>query len=136
MNKLKLILLKHPTRFKYILLVLDIFFVLVATKMFINYTNIKQAIEETALQSQEQELKLAYTENFELNYEKSDYATTFLKHENNVLRPGEFIIKFQTINKPIMSGKQIQPKEYIIWNAQQSRIQFFREKLFPLQKQN
>ena len=97
MNNLKELLLRHPTRSKYLLLVIDIFLVLVATKMFINYNNIKQAIEETALQSEKKQLELAFTENFQLPYEKSEYAEFFLKHENNILFPREFIIKFQTI---------------------------------------
>lgn len=130
MNKFKELLLRHPTRSKYILLILDIFFVLVATKMFINYTNIKQAIDETAMQSEEKQMELGYTENFQLPYERSEFAEFFLKHENNILLPKEFIIKFESI-KPI----ETEPKEekkvdaHFIKTPQESRKQFFYEKL-------
>jgi hypothetical protein len=97
MHKFKDFFLRNPTRSKYLLLVIDIFLVLVATKMFINYNNIKLAIDETALQSEQKRLELAFTENFQLPYEKSEYAEFFLQHENNILLPREFIIKFQAI---------------------------------------
>lgn len=132
MNKLKEFLLRHPTRSKYLLLVIDIFLVLVATKMFINYNNIKLAIEETALQSEQKKLELAFTENFQLPYEKSEYADFFLKHENNILLGKEFIVKFQTIMPTTASWdtKEIKEQSHFIKSAQESRKQFFYEQLF------
>jgi len=97
MNKVKELLLRHPTRSKYILLIFDIFLILAATRMFINYNNIKLAIEEAEYNSQQQRLELAFTENFLLPYEKSEYSEFFLKHENNILLPREYIVKFQSI---------------------------------------
>lgn len=87
MDKLKFFLLKYPTHAKYLLLALDIFFALVAIRIFINYTNIESAILETTEQANQKDLQLAYTKQFELPYEKSDYAKYFLKHENNILLP-------------------------------------------------
>ncbi|MDD3262674.1 MAG: hypothetical protein PHR61_02405 [Candidatus Absconditabacteria bacterium] len=132
MNQLKELLLRHPTRSKYLLLVIDIFLILVATKMFVNYNSIKLAIEETALQSEQKKLELAFTENFQLPYERSEYAQYFLKHENNILLSKEFIIKFQTIDSTNNTGevKEIENKNSFIESPQQSRRQFFYEKLF------
>ncbi len=132
MNKLKEILLRHPTRSKYLLLVIDIFLVLVATKMFINYNNIKLAIEETALQSERKQLELAFTENFQLPYEKSEYAEFFLKHENNILLPKEFIVKFQAIvpNDTTGNKEELEQKINFIDSPQDSWKHFFYEQLF------
>lgn len=132
MHKLKDFFLRNPTRSKYLLLVIDIFLVLVATKMFINYNNIKLAIDETALQSEQKRLELAFTENFQLPYEKSEYAEFFLQHENNILLPREFIIKFQAIT-PVDTtwNNQIENKSNsFIESPQESWRQFFYEKLF------
>lgn len=132
MNKLKEIFLRHPTRSKYLLLVIDIFLVLVATKMFVNYNNIKIAIDETAQQSEYKKQELAFTENFQLPYEKSEYAEFFLKHENNILLAKEFIVKFQTIIPSSQTGSTKQEKDTtrFIESAQASRRQFFYEQLF------
>ncbi|HCY21186.1 TPA: hypothetical protein DIC40_05045 [Patescibacteria group bacterium] len=62
------------------------------------------AIDETALQSENKKLELAFTENFQLPYEKSEYAEFFLKHENNILLPKEFIVKFQMITPDTTTG--------------------------------
>ena len=131
MNKLKEILLRHPTRSKYLLLAIDIFLVLVATKMFINYNNIKLAIENTALQSEYKKLELAFTENFQLPYERSDYSEFFLKHENNILLPKEFIIQFQTIQKKDIKKSDLETTNIknIIQTPQESRKHFFLEKI-------
>jgi len=132
MNNLKELLLRYPTRSKYILLIVDIFLVLVATKMFINYNNIKLTIEETALKSETKKQELAFSENFQLPYEKSEYAEFFLKHENNILLSKEFIIKLETI-KPSSNVWNLQEtwnKNHFIETPQQSRRQFFYEQLF------
>ncbi len=136
MNKLKEILLRHPTRSKYLLLVIDIFLVLVATKMFINYNNIKLAIEETALQSERKQLELAFTENFQLPYEKSEYAEFFLKHENNILLPKEFIVKFQAIVPTDTTGskEELEQKINFIDSPQDSWKHFFYEQLFIIKE--
>jgi hypothetical protein len=80
------------------------FLVLMAIKIFINYNNIEQAIEQTALESYTKAEELGYTQNFQLAYEKSDYAQRFLKHENNMLLPGEIIIKFQDKSTMVNTG--------------------------------
>jgi len=134
MDKLKYFLLKHPNRIKYGFFIVDMFLVLMAIKIFINYNNIEQAIEQTALESFTKTQELGYAQNFQLAYERSDYAQLFLKHENNMLLPGEMIIKFQDKASMQMSwanatGSQNRIK--MITTPQEARLQFFKEKLFP-----
>ncbi len=133
MNKVKELLLRHPTRSKYILLIFDIFLILAATRMFINYNNIKLAIEEAEYNSQQQRLELAFTENFLLPYEKSEYSEFFLKHENNILLPREYIVKFQSIQN--IENEDTKEEEKHIWDTiisspQESWKQFFYQQLF------
>lgn len=134
MDKIKLFIAKYPTHIKYVLIVLDILFALVAIRIFINYNNIKQAIQDTTLHSSQQTQELAFSENFELTYQKSEYAQFFLKHENNMLLPWEFIVKFQAIKKvltwdlkTITSGNN---QEHFIVEPRESRNRFLQQKIF------
>jgi hypothetical protein len=87
MDQIKLFIAKYPTHIKYVLIVVDILLALVAIRIFINYNNIEQAILDTTQHSLQQTQELAFSENFELAYQKSNYAQFFLKHENNMLLP-------------------------------------------------
>jgi hypothetical protein len=87
MDRIKAFLLNYATHAKYLLLGLNIFFALVAIRIFINYTNIERAIHEVTQETAQKELELSYTKQFELPYKQSDYAQFFLKHENNILFP-------------------------------------------------
>lgn len=110
------------------------FFILITIRIFINYTNIEQAIEETAKQSEDKTMELGYAQNFQLAYEKSEYAQLFLKHENNMLLPGEFIINFKDkATIPVTWETENKEKEESIkrlTTPQEARQQFFKEKLF------
>lgn len=90
------------------------------------------AIDETALQSENKKLELAFTENFQLPYEKSEYAEFFLKHENNILLPKEFIVKFQMITPDTTTGnnQKTEDRTRFIDSPQEWRKQFFYEQLF------
>ena len=99
--------------------------------MVVNFSNIEDTIVSTQETSKQKTLEVEYTRNFLINYEKSDYANFFLKHENNILGKGETIIKFQKKsqittntgeNKNSNTGIQEQ-------TPQQSRKTFFQEKL-------
>ena len=115
------------------------FLVLIAIKIFINYNNIEVAITETAQQSQDKTMELWYAQNFQLPYEKSEYAQRFLKHENNMLLPWEFIIKLQDkatmVHTWSASGNE-QKEIKLLTTPQQARQQFLKEKLFPPSSQN
>ncbi|MEI6425968.1 MAG: hypothetical protein WCO66_01305 [Candidatus Absconditabacteria bacterium] len=102
-----------------------------AIKIFINYNNIEQAIIETAKASQDKTEELGYTKNFQLAYEKSEYAQRFLKHENNMLLPGEIIIKFQDKSTMFTTGANKKTTIKLITTPEESRQQFLKEKIFP-----
>ncbi len=95
MEYIQALLRKYPNRIKYGILFLDIFAMIVAIRTYVNYVSIETAIEDATLQQQVKTDELAFTTNFLINYEKSDYAKYFLEHENNMLMGDEYIIKFE-----------------------------------------
>jgi hypothetical protein len=134
MNDIKSYILRHPVRVKYGLIVANIFIILIAVRMYLNYTAIEDAIQDTINQSQEKTLELAFSQNFLLNYEKSEYAQYFLQHENNILGRGEFIIKFEQMPEKTTKPEDEQiiskydQKDYIK-TPQDSRNRFIVEKV-------
>lgn len=95
MEYIQYLLRKYPNRIKYGLIVLDVFAMIIAIRTYVNYISIETAIEEANIQQQIKTDELAFTQNFLVNYEKSDYARYFLEHENNMLLGDEYIIKFE-----------------------------------------
>jgi len=95
MDSLKAFLRKYPNRVKYGLIALDVFAMIIAIRTYVNYVSIETAIEDATIQQQQMTDELAFTQNFLVNYEKSDYAKYFLEHENNMLLDNEYIIKFE-----------------------------------------
>jgi len=132
MDKIKSYILRHPIRIKYGLAIANVFIILIAVRMYINYTTIEDAIQNTIIQSQQKTLELAFSQNFLLNYEKSEYAQYFLQHENNILRRGEFIIKFEQMPEKTQTGNEqaisIYDQKDYIKTPQQSRNRFIAEK--------
>ena len=68
---------------------------LVAIRVYANYLQIQATIDATVIEREQQSEELAFTQNFLIHYEASDYARYFLQHENNMLAPWEYIIKFE-----------------------------------------
>lgn len=68
-------------------------------RTYVNYVSIETAIDSATLEKQIKTDELAFTQNFLIPYEKSEYASYFLQHENNMLLRNEFIIKFEEMNK-------------------------------------
>ncbi|NCO97912.1 hypothetical protein GW864_01895 [bacterium] len=132
MDKIKSYILRHPIRIKYGLVIANVFIILIAVRMYINYTTIEDAIQNTIIQSQQKTLELAFSQNFLLNYEKSEYAQYFLQHENNILGRGEFIIKFEQMPEKTQTGNEqaisIYDQKDYIKTPQQSRNRFIAEK--------
>ena len=95
MEDIRTLLRKYPNRIKYGILILDIFAMIVAIKTYVNYVSIETAIENATIEQQTKTDELDFTQNFLVNYEKSDYAKYFLEHENNMLLGDEYIIKFE-----------------------------------------
>jgi hypothetical protein len=83
---------------------LDIFAMIIAIKVYVNYRSIETTIENTTIERETKMAELAFSQNFLVNYEKSDYAKYFLQHENNMLSKGEFIIKFEENTKKTATG--------------------------------
>ncbi|MEI6773389.1 MAG: hypothetical protein WCL18_00725 [bacterium] len=97
MESIKILLRKYPNRIKYGILILDVFAMIIAIKTYVNYISIEVAIESATLEQQIRTDELAFTQNFLVNYEKSEYAKYFLEHENNMLLGDEYIIKFESM---------------------------------------
>ena len=137
MNQIKAIILNYPNRIKYSLIIANIFIILIAVRIYINYVSIEDTITNTIQQSEQKRLELAYNQNFVLNYEKSKYAQYFLQHENNILSRWEFIIRFEKMPEKITSTEEEETttsydqKEYIK-TPQQSRNYFIRDKFFKI----
>ena len=99
MEYIKALLRKYPNRIKYGLVIVDIFAMIIAIRTYVNYVSIETAIEDATMQQQLKTDELAFTQNFLVNYEKSEYARYFLEHENNMLLRDEYIIKFEEMYK-------------------------------------
>ena len=99
MEHIYAILRKYPNRIKYGILILDFFAMIFAIKKYVNYVSIETAIENATIEQQNQTDELAFTQNFLVNYEKSEYAKYFLEHENNMLLSDEYIIKFEAMSQ-------------------------------------
>lgn len=95
MEKLRYYLRRYPNRIKYGLILLDLFAMIIAIRVYVNYLSIESTIENTIIEKENKMTELAFTQNFLVNYEKSDFAKYFLQHENNMLLKGEYIIKFE-----------------------------------------
>jgi len=99
MDYIQALLRRYPNRIKYGILILDVFAMIIAIRTYVNYVSIETAIENATLQQQTKTDELDFTQNFLVNYEKSDYAKYFLEHENNMLLRNEYIIKFEEMHQ-------------------------------------
>ncbi len=95
MEFIRALLRRYPNRIKYGILILDLFAMIFAIRTYVNYVSIETAIEDATIEKQMKIDELNFTQNFLVNYEKSDYAKYFLEHENNMLMRNEYIVKFE-----------------------------------------
>ncbi len=109
---------ENITFLKYALIVVNIFFMVIAIKSVVNNQNIMESIESVKQDTQNIEQKTFYINNFLAPYLKSDFAWYFFAHENNQIFPWEKIIKITTLDPvqvvlwtgiSIMSGQQTIP---------------------------
>lgn len=103
MESLQTLLRKYPNRIKYGMFILDIFAMMIAIKTYVNYVAIETAINDAIIEQQVKTNELAFTQNFLVHYEKSDYAKFFLEHENNILLDNEYIIKFEAMQQKLQT---------------------------------
>lgn len=106
MEKLRYYLRKYPNRIKYGLIVLDVFAMIIAIRVYINYISIETTIQDTIVERETKMAELAFSQNFLVHYEKSDFAKYFLQHENNMLMPDEYVVKFVENSKKNTTGEQ------------------------------
>lgn len=99
MDYIYILLRKYPNRIKYWLLIASLFAMIFAIKTYVNYLSIEEAITNAIIEKHIKSNQLAFTQNFIIPYEKSEYASYFLQHENNMLLSNEFIIKFEEMQK-------------------------------------
>lgn len=104
MQQIRYYLKRYPNRIKYALIMIDIIAMIFAIRVYLNYLAIETTIDSTILERQKKMAELAFSQNFLIHYEKSDFATYFLQHENNMLMKWEYIIKFVENNKKSLTG--------------------------------
>jgi len=112
MQKLVAIIQKNPLLSKYWLGIFTIFAMIVSIKTYLNYLTIELSIESVRQETAQIIQKKLYEENFLIPYEKSEYNQYFLRHENNILLPGEYIIRFEQ-PKIIQNTNESSPQDQI-----------------------
>lgn len=134
MEYIRTLLRRYPNRIKYGILILDIFAMIVAIRTYVNYVSIETAIEDATIQQLIKTDELAFTQNFLVNYEKSEYAKYFLEHENNMLLGNEYIVKFEEMyqKQEVNTGTSVSPIGYentVIDTPQKSWKKFIGDKI-------
>ena len=134
MEYIQALLRRYPNRIKYGLIVLDVFAMIIAIRTYVNYVSIETAIEDATIEQQTKTDELAFTQNFLVNYEKSDYAKYFLEHENNMLLRNEYIIKFEEMyQKPVANtgtaSSFVDYQDNVIKTPQESWKKFILDKI-------
>lgn len=89
---------ENITLIKYTLIVVNIFFMIIAIKSVVNNQSIIDSIEAVKQDTYNIEERTYYINNFLAPYLKSDFAGYFFAHENNQIFPGEKIIKITTLD--------------------------------------
>lgn len=108
---------------------------IITIRTYVNYLSIETAISDATLQQITKTDELAFTQNFLVSYENSEYAGYFLSHENNMLLPGEYIVKFEEMyEKQAPTTWAILPyanyEENAISTPQQSWNMFLHDKFY------
>lgn len=95
MQKFITIIQRNPLLSKYWLGIIVIFAMIVSIRTYLNYLAIEVSIENVRQETAEITQRKLYEENFLIPYEQSEYNQYFLWHENNMLLPWEYIIRFE-----------------------------------------
>jgi hypothetical protein len=108
---------------------------IITVRSYINYQNIILSIEKVEAQTQDIIQQKLYHQNMLLPYEQTDLAKYFLGHENNILFPGEFIIRFQQQNNTsIKTENKNESNNDTISQPQQARQHYLRNIFNPQNK--
>jgi predicted transcriptional regulator len=95
MQKIIILIQRNPLLSKYWLGIVVIFAMIVSIRTYLNYLAIEVSIENVRQETAQIRQRKFYEENFLIPYENSEYNQYFLRHENNMLLPGEYIIRFE-----------------------------------------
>jgi len=126
MQKIIAIIQKNPLLSKYWLGIVVIFAMIVSIRTYLNYLAIEVSIENVRQETVQITQRKLYEENFLIPYEESEYNQYFLRHENNMLFPGEYIIRFEK-PKEISTEKETETNDTI--KAPQDSRQYFIKKV-------
>jgi hypothetical protein len=113
---------KNPILSKYGLAIIVLFAMIVSIRTYMNYLAIETSIESVNEETVQITQRKLYEQNFLMPYEQSEYSEYFLWHENNILFPGEFVIRFENERPPNL--EETEP-ENSIKTPQDSRHYFF-----------
>lgn len=122
------LILNHWNKIKFFGTIFALFVMIIATKTYINYNTIIEAIDKVKYDIKYVEDEIAYSKNFLEKYLDSEYADYFLAHKNNVLFNWEYIIRFQSPQEEKEEEKKPE-NDNLIKTPQQSRKHFIRSKL-------
>ncbi len=128
-NDLAKFILKYWNKLKIFWIILSVIAMIVATRTYINYSIIKEAIEKVQLDIKNVEEEIAYSEKFLKPYLDSEFAEYFLAHKNNILFDWEYIIRFQAPIESNIKEEQKTNTNVLIETPQQSRQHFIKSKL-------
>jgi len=74
---------------------------IISIRTYLNYASINDAIVVVDQHKDLTQDEIYFTEKFLIAYLSSDYADYFLSHENNILKWGEIIIRFEEFENKV-----------------------------------
>ena len=105
-QEIKSFIKRYKTLLKWGLLIANIFLMLGAIQIYMNYLIIIETTQSVKAQNQKVQDEIDYINNYQLKFLDSDHAKHFLAHENNILGAGETVIAFKE-KKPELSSEEI-----------------------------
>ncbi len=100
-NKIMNFLRKHQSQVRWFFLFIDLIFILLTVRTYINYWNIQQTIIMEKKETQKIRENIAYLDNFKKKYLISEYAPYFLAHENNKIFDKEYVVVLPEKNQVV-----------------------------------
>ncbi len=85
LQEIKSFIKQYGTRIKRGLLLANIFLMLIAIQIYMNYLMIIETTESVKAQNQKVQDEIDYINNYQIKFLNSDHAKLFLAHENNIL---------------------------------------------------
>lgn len=127
-DQLAKFIIRHWNKVKIFWILFALVVMIVATKTYLNYNTIIEAIDDVKYDIKSVEDEIAYSKNFLEKYLDSEYADYFLAHKNNVLFNWEYIIRFKYPQENKEDEKKSENNN-IIQTPKQSWNHFIKSKL-------